>query len=64
MPISRPRTNLESYHDYENWLPRGRTYVCNGSVVDLQIAPRETGAACYRARNHPTQKAGRRAAKN
>lgn len=31
--------NLESYRDYENRLPRGRTYVRNGSVVDLQIAP-------------------------
>src|ERR1700681_5039289 len=30
--------NLESYRDYENRLPRGRTYVRNGSVVDLQIA--------------------------
>jgi uncharacterized Zn finger protein len=30
--------NLESYHDFENRLPRGRTYVRNGSVVDLQIA--------------------------
>src|SRR5216110_1747740 len=30
--------NLESYSDYENRLPRGRTYVRNGSVVDLQIA--------------------------
>ncbi len=30
--------NLESYSDYENRLPRGRSYVCNGSVVDLQIA--------------------------
>ena len=29
--------NLESYRDYENRLPRGRTYVRNGSVVDLQI---------------------------
>jgi uncharacterized Zn finger protein len=36
--------NLESYHDYENRLPRGRTYVRNGSVVDLQIAPREVKA--------------------
>ncbi len=36
--------NLESYHDYENRLPRGRTYVRNGSVVDLQIAPREVTA--------------------
>ncbi|CAH2605473.1 SWIM-type domain-containing protein (plasmid) [Rhodovastum atsumiense] len=31
--------NMESYHDYESRLPRGRTYVRNGSVVDLQIAP-------------------------
>ena len=36
--------NLESYHDYENRLPRGRTYVRNGSVVDLQIAAREVTA--------------------
>lgn len=31
--------NLEGYSDYSNRLPRGRTYVRNGSVVDLQIAP-------------------------
>jgi uncharacterized Zn finger protein len=31
--------NLEAYSDYANRLPRGRTYVRNGSVVDLQIAP-------------------------
>jgi uncharacterized Zn finger protein len=31
--------NLESYSDYDNRLPRGRTYVRNGSVVDLQIHP-------------------------
>ena len=36
--------NLESYRDYENRLPRGRTYVRNGSVVDLQIAPLEVTA--------------------
>jgi uncharacterized Zn finger protein len=36
--------NLESYRDYESRLPRGRTYVRNGSVVDLQIAPREVKA--------------------
>ena len=29
--------NLESYSDFSNRLPRGRTYVRNGSVVDLQI---------------------------
>jgi len=32
--------NLESYSDFANRLPRGRTYVRNGSVVDLCI---ETG---------------------
>ena len=31
--------NLESYRDYENRLPRGRSYVRNGFVVDLQISP-------------------------
>jgi uncharacterized Zn finger protein len=31
--------NLESYSDYANRMPRGRTYVRNGSIVDLQIAP-------------------------
>ena len=29
--------NLERYSDYKNRLPRGRSYVRNGSVVDLQI---------------------------
>jgi len=29
--------NLESYSDFENRLPRGRTYARNGSVLDLQI---------------------------
>ena len=29
--------NLEAYSDFSNRLPRGRTYVRNGSVVDLQI---------------------------
>ncbi len=31
--------HLESYSDYANRLPRGRSYVRNGSVVDLQIKP-------------------------
>jgi uncharacterized Zn finger protein len=30
-------TNIERYSDYANRLPRGRTYVRNGSVVDLRI---------------------------
>ncbi len=29
--------HMESYSDFENRLPRGRTYVRNGSVIDLQI---------------------------
>jgi uncharacterized Zn finger protein len=36
--------NLEAYSDYANRLPRGRTYVRNGSVIDLQIMP-----GCVRA---------------
>jgi uncharacterized Zn finger protein len=31
-------TNLERYSDYECRLPRGRSYVRNGFVIDLQIA--------------------------
>lgn len=31
--------HLEHYSDFANRLPRGRTYVRNGSVVDLQITP-------------------------
>jgi uncharacterized Zn finger protein len=30
--------NLERYSDYANRLPRGRTYVRSGAVIDLQIA--------------------------
>ena len=36
--------NLERYSDYSNRLPRGRTYVRNGSVIDLKIAPGEVMA--------------------
>src|SRR5579862_1900229 len=31
--------NLETYSDYASRMPRGRSYVRNGSVVDLQIEP-------------------------
>jgi len=31
--------NLERYSDFANRLPRARTYVRNGSVIDLQVAP-------------------------
>ncbi len=36
--------NLERYSDYATRLPRGRTYVRNGSVVDLQIGAGEIRA--------------------
>jgi len=36
--------NLERYSDFENRLPRGRAYVRNGSVVDLQIGKGVVGA--------------------
>lgn len=45
--------NLESYSDFANRLPRGRSYVRNGAVLDLQIAPGEItalvqGSSLYR----------------
>ena len=45
--------NLEAYSDFANRLPRGRTYVRNGSVVDLQIQKgsilsRVAGSSLYR----------------
>jgi uncharacterized Zn finger protein len=36
--------NLERYSDFANRLPRGRSYVRNGSVIDLQIAAGEIKA--------------------
>ena len=44
--------NLESYSDYANRLPRGRTYVRNGSVIDLridkgQVAALVSGSSIY-----------------
>jgi uncharacterized Zn finger protein len=36
--------NLERYSDMDNRLPRGRTYVRNGSVVDLKIGPGSVSA--------------------
>ena len=37
-------TNLERYGDFANRLPRGRTYVRNGSVIDLVISPGQVSA--------------------
>ena len=36
--------NLERYSDYANRLPRGRTYLRNGSVIDLKIGAGEASA--------------------
>ncbi|CAA6676657.1 MULTISPECIES: helix-turn-helix domain-containing protein [unclassified Lentimonas] len=36
--------NLEAYSDYEYRLPRGRSYVRNGAVVDLKIEPQKVFA--------------------
>jgi uncharacterized Zn finger protein len=36
--------HLESYSDYDNRLPRGRSYVRHGAVIDLQIAKGEITA--------------------
>lgn len=46
-------SNLEAYADFSNRLPRGRTYVRNGSVVDLQlrdgcIQAQVSGSSLYR----------------
>jgi uncharacterized Zn finger protein len=45
--------NLERYSDYSNRLPRGRTYLRNGSVIDLNIGPGDVtaqvmGSSLYR----------------
>ena len=45
--------NLERYSDYSNRLPRGRTYLRSGSVIDLTIGPGEVtaqvmGSSLYR----------------
>jgi uncharacterized Zn finger protein len=45
--------NLERYSDYSNRLPRGRTYLRNGSVIDLKIGAGEVtaqvmGSSLYR----------------
>src|SRR5882757_9321140 len=36
--------HMEQYSDFANRLPRGRNYVRNGSVIDLQIAAGAIGA--------------------
>ena len=36
--------NLERYSDFSNRLPRGRTYLRNGAVIDLKIGPGKVSA--------------------
>ena len=36
--------HLESFSDYDNRLPRGRSYLRNGSVIDLKVLPGEIKA--------------------
>jgi uncharacterized Zn finger protein len=55
--------NLERYSDYSNRLPRGRTYLRNGSVIDLKIAVGEVsaqvmGSSLYRIKVKITEVAG------
>jgi uncharacterized Zn finger protein len=55
--------NLERYSDYSNRLPRGRTYLRNGSVIDLTIGPGEVtaqvmGSSLYRITISITEVAG------
>ena len=55
--------NLERYSDYSNRLPRGRTYLRNGSVIDLKIGAGEVsaqimGSSLYRIKIKITEVAG------
>jgi uncharacterized Zn finger protein len=45
--------NLEGYADYENRIGRGRSYVRNGAVLDLQIDPGEVRALVQGSRSRP-----------
>jgi uncharacterized Zn finger protein len=51
--------NLERYSDFANRLPRGRSYVRSGAVVDLQMTPgavsaRVSGSRLYRVKVNVT----------
>jgi uncharacterized Zn finger protein len=55
--------NLERYSDYANRLPRGRTYLRNGSVIDLKIGAGEAtaqvmGSSLYRIKVKISEVAG------
>ena len=46
--------NLERYSDFSNRLPRGRTYLRNGSVIDLKIESGEVRAQVAGSRLYKT----------
>lgn len=45
--------NLERYADYQNRIGRGRSYVRNGAVLDLQINPGEVRALVQGSQSRP-----------
>jgi uncharacterized Zn finger protein len=45
--------NLEGYADFSNRIPRGRSYVRHGAVIDLQIAPGRVAAQVLGSRSKP-----------
>lgn len=47
--------NLERYADYSNRIDRGRSYIRQGSVLDLKIAPGEVRALVQGSRRLPYQ---------
>ncbi len=46
--------NLDRYSDFSNRLPRGRSYVRNGAVMDLRIAPGTVAARVIGSRLYTT----------
>ena len=47
--------NLEAYSDYQNRLPRARSYVRNGSVIDLQVLPGKVLAQVVGTRHYQVE---------
>lgn len=45
--------NLERYADYSNRIGRGRSYVCHGAVLDLQISPGKVESLVQGTRSNP-----------
>lgn len=46
-------SNLEGYADYSNRITRGRSYVRNGAILDLQINPGEVRSLVQGTRSKP-----------